>query len=465
MSDDDLSGAVLDGRYQILEVLAEGGFGKVYVARQLNIDRKVAIKVMRREARASEDLVLRFEAEAKIISELRHPNTLKLFDYGKTDEGTLYLVTELLSGRPLSALLAEGPLQEAAALEILREVCLSLDEAHAQGIVHRDLKPANIFLEKVGGQEVVKVLDFGVAKVNPNEALASPGTPNTVAGTIVGTPAYMSPEAVDARPIGAKSDLYSLGVVAYECLTGRLPFVGSPIAQIAGHGFDRPKRPSTLAGAPALDRRVEDLVMRLLEKDPDARAASAHALADELERLMDALAAPAPERRRIGPILIGLGAALAGGVLLAALAFPPEHPAAPDASTPDAEALAALDPPDSGLADRLDAGLDLGGDDVRATPEVEGWSDPDAALSVLRDLAPVLVDCYRLIDADPRPPVTITFSALHSGTTVSVEPESEDSTKVRACFAFRRGRPIVWPGRGRATLRLAPRDAGAADGD
>jgi hypothetical protein len=434
-------GVVLDGRYQIVERLAEGGFGTVWVGRQLNIDRKVAIKIMRRDA-GGEDVVGRFEAEAKIISELRHPNTLKLIDYGKTPEGTLYLVTELLTGRPLSEALAQG-IDPLFALEIIKEVCESLDEAHEKGIVHRDLKPANIFLEKVGGQEVVKVLDFGVAKVNPNEQLGRTGTPKTVAGTIVGTPAYMSPEAVDARPIDARSDIYSLGVVAYECLTRRVPFLGTPIAQIAGHGFEKPKRPAELGVS--LDPRVEELVMRMLEKRPDDRPQSAGALARELDDLIHALSRPPASR--FGMLLIGFGIALAIGVLAAAIGLPLEDAVlAPDAAASDAIDASVV---------VVDAGFDLGGARVRATPALgDEWTDPDAALEVLRELAPVLVDCYALMEGSPR--ITVRFDAMHSGTTVSVQPE--EAGKIRECFAFRRGKRIEWPGRGRASIILEARE-------
>jgi serine/threonine-protein kinase len=435
---DDLTGIVLDGRYQIVERLAEGGFGTVWVARQLNIDRKVAIKVMRSDA-GTGDLAARFEAEARIISELRHPNTLKLIDYGKTPEGTLYLVTELLSGRPLSEVLAGGPLDPLFALRILREVCESLDEAHAKGIVHRDLKPANIFLEQVGDQEVVKVLDFGIAKVTSNE-LGRAGALQTVAGTLLGTPAYMSPEAVDARPVDARSDIYGLGVVAYELFTGRPPFVGTPISQIASHGFEQPKRPSEIAGV-SLDPRVEELVMRMLEKDPNARPQSAKLLAAELEELIFELT-PRRRKDRFGVVLAGLGIALAIGVLIAALGLPEsESETAIDAAAFDAEPVA------------IDAGFDFGRDGVRATPELgEGWSDPDAVIGVLRDLAPPLLDCWELLEGAPE--VTVHFDATSAGTTVTIDPP--EAAKMRECFAFRRGKRIEWPGRGRASLVLAP---------
>jgi serine/threonine-protein kinase len=446
----DLVGTVLDGRYEILEPLAEGGMGTVYVGRQLNIDRKVAIKVMLHSAAENADLASRFESEAKIISELRHPNTLKLIDYGRVD-GRLYLVTELLSGRPLSARIAEGPLDQEEALEIIREVCLSLEEAHAKGIVHRDLKPANIFLETVGAREVVKVLDFGIAKIDPNEAFTGGQTPKTASGTIVGTPAYMSPEVADGRPVDARSDLYSLGVVAYECLAGKVPFVGTPIAQIAGHGFDRPKAPSEVAGAPRLDPAVERLVMRLLEKDPSSRPQSAEELVRAIDRVIASLepsaADPGSSRWRIW---IGLGVALAAGVMLV--------PSAIDTGeVVDGGAPIEVEAPDAAIASVPDAGLDFGAKGVSVTPSLRGaWTDPDAVLAILRGLTPAILACYGLIELKPAPTLVVRFSVSKNGTSVSVTPKSDDAEQVRRCFALGQTTPIAWPGTGTAMLWIAP---------
>jgi hypothetical protein len=251
---------------------------------------------------------------------------------------------------------------------------------------------------------------------------------------ILGTPAYMSPEIVDARPIDGRSDIYSLGVVAYECLTGRVPFEGTPIAQIAGHGFERVKRPSEIGAS--LDPRIEELVMRMLEKNADDRPQAAGTLLREVDRLLLELKGRPP--RRMGAVLIGLGIALAIGVLIASIDFPPNQDVA-DAATE--------------IAPVVDAGFDFGSGSVRATPSIEGWEDPDAVLLVLRDLTPVLLECYGLLEGAQE--VTVRFDAMQTGTDVTVEPP--EAARVRECFAFRRGQRIEWPGRGRASLVLAPR--------
>ena len=210
---DPLVGTVLQGRYRILERVGQGGMGAVYRAVQVNIDRDVAVKVLTPDAAEREHVVRRFENEARIISKLRHPNTLKLIDFGEADDERLFLVAEFLSGQPLDAVLRQGAIGVGRTLHVMAEAADSLAEAHGQGIVHRDLKPGNLFLERVGDQDVIKVLDFGIAKL-------ATGTSYTVEGTVFGTPAYMSPELARGESVDSRSDLYSLGVIAYECLCG-----------------------------------------------------------------------------------------------------------------------------------------------------------------------------------------------------------------------------------------------------
>ena len=216
-SSDALIGAVLDQRYRIESEIGAGGFGTVYSARQLKFDREVAIKILNADAASTPEHVRRFETEARVVAQLRHPATLTLLDFGQTDEGRFYAVTERLHGKPLDDLLARGPLESARVLRLLRQICDSLVEAHDQKIIHRDLKPSNIFIQTIGDQEIVKVLDFGIAKL-----LKQPGITST--GETCGTPVYMSPEQARGEALDARSDLYSLGVMAYECLAGQPPF-------------------------------------------------------------------------------------------------------------------------------------------------------------------------------------------------------------------------------------------------
>ena len=174
-SSDPLIGTILDRRYQITGFVGAGGAGTVYRARQLKVDRDVAVKLLSPEVSGNEEAVRRFENEAKIISLLRHPNTLKLIEYGHTDDGRLYIVTELLRGESLSAALNRGPIGQTKTLAYLKQICDSLEEAHSEGIIHRDLKPGNIFVEKVGAQELIKVLDFGIAKITQSSSKTQTG--------------------------------------------------------------------------------------------------------------------------------------------------------------------------------------------------------------------------------------------------------------------------------------------------
>ena len=283
-------GKLLHGRYRIEERIGRGGMGVVYRAIQVNIDRPVAIKLLTAEAAEKDDVVRRFENEAKIISSLRHPNTLKLIDYGRTDDGQLFVVTEFLDGQPLDALLAAGPISERRTVQVLEQVCASLAEAHEQGVVHRDLKPGNLFLENVGSKEVVKVLDFGIARL-------STGTSHTQTGMVFGTPAYMSPEQCRGERVDARSDLYSLGIVAYECLTGRPPFMSeTPVSLLLKHIHDPVPPLEELEPPVGVHPTLSALVMRLLAKDADARCSSAaevEAVCRRLDRALPAVVAGA----------------------------------------------------------------------------------------------------------------------------------------------------------------------------
>src|SRR5688572_19793831 len=277
---DQLVGQLLAGKYKILKKIGEGGMGSVYIAYQQPINRKVAVKVLLGKLADDEVAVKRFEQEAIAISKMQHPNTVTIYDYGITEDSRLYIVMEFLKGKTLTQLLRQDTvLPPSRACKIMRQVCASLGDAHAAGIIHRDLKPDNIFLSEVGGDpDWVKVLDFGVAKLadTDNGAL-------TQTGMIFGTPKYMSPEQAEGRPIDYRADIYALGVVMYELLAGRPPFVAdTPVALLLKH-ISEPAPPfSRVRPDLTVDPRIEAIVMKSLEKNPDRRQQMVGELAQEL---------------------------------------------------------------------------------------------------------------------------------------------------------------------------------------
>ncbi|MFD0349182.1 serine/threonine-protein kinase [Kitasatospora aburaviensis] len=222
---------MLDGRYLLEAKLGEGGFGVVWQARDSNIGRRVAVKVLSEEKARDEEAVQRFVREAKTAGSLSHPNIVTLYDYGTVREGgwsTHYLVMELVPGRPLSALLREGVPELEVSLRWVRQVCKALAAAHASGVVHRDIKPENIMITDAGE---AKVLDFGIARL-----LTQSGGALTSTGVVIGTPPYLAPECWAGDPIDGRADLYALGVVLFQLCTGQRPFnAGSAVTMMYQH--------------------------------------------------------------------------------------------------------------------------------------------------------------------------------------------------------------------------------------
>ena len=269
------------GQYTLLDKLGAGGMGTVYRARHAMLRRPTAVKLLDLET-ISEAAVARFEREVQLTAGLTHPNTVAVYDYGRTPEGIFYYAMEFLDGSNLDDLVARaGPLPEARAVFVLRQACGALAEAHATGLVHRDVKPANIFLTRRGGlHDFVKVLDFGLVK-----AVGGGEEGNvTSAGAVTGTPLYMAPEAVD-RPdeVGPRADVYALGAVGYFLLTGTPVFAGASVVEIClKHVREAPEPPSARAGRP-LSPGLEALLLRCLAKAPAERPADAAALLAELD--------------------------------------------------------------------------------------------------------------------------------------------------------------------------------------
>lgn len=271
------------GQYTLIEKIGEGGMGVVYKANHALLRRPAAVKLLCAE-RAGEQELRRFEREVQLTSMLTHPNTISIYDFGRTAEGTFYYAMEYVDGFDLQTLVErDGPQPAARVAHILAQLAGALHEAHAAGLVHRDVKPANVMLCRRGGtSDVVKVLDFGLIK---QVGATGEGTLSDV-HHIVGTPLYLSPEALIApERVGAHSDLYALGAVGYFLLTGEPPFAGRTLLEVCGqHLHAEPMPPSERLAAP-VPRELEQLILACLAKSPEDRPASAAALQSTLTAL------------------------------------------------------------------------------------------------------------------------------------------------------------------------------------
>jgi hypothetical protein len=270
---DPLRGRVIRGEYTIGPRIGQGGMGTVYRARHASLRRDVAIKILRPEHSADSDTVARFQREAAALSLLAHPNTVRVYDFGQTEDGLFYLVMELLEGEPMTQVLArQGALSLVDGIRVAQQILRSLSEAHAQGVVHRDLKPDNIFIARVPGHAtpVIKVLDFGIAKVMTGDVKLDAF--ETQAGTVFGTPRFMSPEQAQGGGLDNRSDLYSVGAMLYQMLAGRAPFIDEDaVVVMAKHIREMPPSPSSVAPERGIPALLEAVVMRSLAKDPASR--------------------------------------------------------------------------------------------------------------------------------------------------------------------------------------------------
>ncbi|MBZ4330665.1 serine/threonine-protein kinase [Corallococcus sp. AS-1-12] len=350
------------GEYELRARIGVGGMGLVYEGIQPLIGKRVAVKVLRPELAHSSEQVARLLAEARAVNAIRHRGIIDIFGFGQLPDGRQYIVMEYLDGQPLDAILAEkGRLPVPEALSLLDEVLAALGAAHGAGVVHRDLKPSNIFLvRQPDGSRYVKLLDFGLAKRGEGP---TGRTAQTRTDMVVGTPEYMAPEQARGQSVGPMTDLYAMGVVTFEIITGRLPFIGSsPVDLLMKHVEARPPRPSEFV--PDLPPAVDAFILQMLTKDPETRPNSADPLRQHLAKLRRTLRATRTNPTALAPVEPA-----------------PPKPAAPAVVVSDADArrpTTHVPPP-------------VPPDDLRVVPQEE--------TSSLRRLAPIAVGAAVLLAA------------------------------------------------------------------
>jgi serine/threonine-protein kinase len=284
-----LIGREIAGRYRVLAKLGEGGMGAVFRAEQISLKRTVAVKLLRPDVSANPMLLRRFNAEAEAVAKLSHPNTVNIYDFGQDTDGTLFIAMELIEGRSLRSVIhAEAPLAVRRALAIAQQVAASLSDAHARAIVHRDLKPDNVMLQDRGRErDIARVLDFGIAKLRDDTRATQQAM--TQQGDMLGTPQYMAPEQIRAEPIDGRTDIYALGCLLYEMVTGRLPHdAPTVLAMLSKHLIEHPVPPSQRRPELGLPEAIDRLILGAMAKSPHARPPTMEAFGEQIAALLEA---------------------------------------------------------------------------------------------------------------------------------------------------------------------------------
>jgi len=306
------------GRHRLLEPLGEGGMGSVYKAHDTRLDQIVAVKILSPELSRRRTAIRRFWREAKATAALKHSAVVKLFDLGE-DDGVYFIVMEYVDGVTLDQLVQNGPFSTEKAIDILLQVSDALSEAHRKGIVHRDLKSSNLMITRDGN---VKILDFGLVKIQRDVGLHAEGGLSadslTLPGTILGTVTFMSPEQALGKPVDHRTDIFNLGIIAYELLTGRLPFNGTTIAETLTQ-ICREHPPPISSVNPAVPAALETIVRKCLRKDPQQRYSSVLELRNDLENLRQGKPQSRKPTARRSNVFLMAGAAVILLILLLAL--------------------------------------------------------------------------------------------------------------------------------------------------
>jgi hypothetical protein len=331
----DLMGSVVAERYHILKKLGEGGMGQVYLAEHVKMGRKAALKVMNPGMNQDPDAIARFNREAANASRLNHPNVCAIYDFGETPEGLIYLAMEYIEGESLSSLIEKnGVLAAPRAASIIHQAADALSVAHDYGIVHRDLKPDNIMISRNrDGSDLVKVVDFGIAKASSSDAQKV-----TKTGLVVGTPEYMSPEQLAGDKLDGRSDIYSLGLVAFNCLTGKLPFPSNSAQEaMIMRLTDFPKTLAEIKPDIEWPVELQNVMDKALARDADERYQKAADFGREIAKAVENM----PASVAAGEGTMVMGAAGAAAKTAAAPSLPATRVAGPKGGTRPVEAAAA----------------------------------------------------------------------------------------------------------------------------
>lgn len=325
-AEDSLIGSLVDGRFEVVSLLGEGGMGVVYRVRHRVLGREFALKALRADLAREEHLGERFLREAQSAASINHPNVCEITDFGTLSGGRPYFVMELLSGDSLSVLLKQGRFELGRVVLLGEQIARALDAAHRAGVVHRDLKPENIVVERTPTEERVKVVDFGLAQIAGQSRLTQPGI-------VFGTPHYMSPEQASGGDVDPRADIYALGIMMYEMLTGRVPFEAETyMGVLSKHLYLEPDSPSSVAPDAGIGA-LEGVVLRCLKKRPEDRYASMSALLDDMRGIvrvdagqvsvrpgelpsLDVSSPPAATRTGFGALFVGVSLALGIALLV-----------------------------------------------------------------------------------------------------------------------------------------------------